>query len=57
MFGLFGKKPEPVKKTGSKSLDDRVKKALKASGGKCVTCKKRPRKGAALFCRRCLIRP
>ena len=56
MFGIFkvDEKPLPVKKTGSKSLDKKVEKALKKSGGNCVNCMKRPRKGHALFCRKCL---
>lgn len=55
MFRLFSEKPKPVMKSGSKRLDTKVEKALKASGGKCVGCKKRPRVGSALFCRKCLI--
>jgi hypothetical protein len=53
ILDLFSK-PKPVKKSGSKKLDNKVKKALKASGGKCVKCRKRNRKGAALFCSKCL---
>lgn len=55
MFGYFAEKPKPVAMSGSKRLDNRVKKALKKSKGKCVGCHKRQRVGAALFCRRCLI--
>jgi hypothetical protein len=53
MFGLFGEKPKPVKKSGVKALDRKVSKALKASNDKCVRCKKGARVGASLFCRKC----
>lgn len=53
MFGLFDK-PKKPKKSGSKKLDNKVSKALKVSGGKCVKCHKRNRKGEALFCSKCL---
>jgi hypothetical protein len=52
---LFGKsKPLPVKKSESKKLNNKVSKALKDSKGKCVKCKNNPRKGEALFCKKCL---
>jgi hypothetical protein len=53
LFGLFDK-PKPVKKSGIKWLDSTVSKALKKSGEKCVKCRKRNRKGGAVFCSKCL---
>lgn len=51
---FFKTATKQVKKSGVKWLDKKVSKALKASGGKCVKCKKRNRKGVALFCSKCL---
>jgi hypothetical protein len=53
-FGKPKTKELPVQKSGSKSLDKKVSGALKASGGKCVSCHKNNRSGEALFCSRCL---
>lgn len=55
MFGWKVEKPKPVAMSKSKSLNNRVKKALKESKGKCVGCHKRERVGSALFCKRCLF--
>lgn len=49
----FYEKPKPVAKTKSASLNKKVNRALKKSGGKCVTCRKRNRVGSTLFCRKC----
>jgi hypothetical protein len=46
--------PKPVKKSGNKRLDNKVSKALKGSGGKCIKCKRKNRKGGALWCSGCL---
>jgi hypothetical protein len=51
----LSEKPKPVRKSGSKTLDNKVNKALKVSGGNCVACKKRSRVGSSLFCRKCHI--
>jgi hypothetical protein len=51
---FFKAATKQAKKSGVKWLDKKVAKALGTSGGKCVKCKKRNRKGGALFCSKCL---